>query len=179
MKPVLLVATISAIVAVAACNQVGGDDTASPNGAVPDSAPGNMVAAPGGEITAARAYDVRSERYDEMGDAMKVISRELKGDAPDVALIQREAGTLAALADQIPSWFPVGSGPDVHAKSRAKAEVWSDPEGFRRAHARYLEQAQNFRRIADGGDVDRIRAAAQTLGKACSNCHDNFRGPER
>jgi cytochrome c556 len=96
-----------------------------------------------------------------------------------VARIQREAATLATLAEQIPNWFPAGSGPDVHAKSEAKAEIWSDPQGFAEAHKGYLQQAQSFKRVADGGDVEQIRAAAQALGKSCGQCHDKYRAKER
>jgi cytochrome c556 len=173
MKPVLLTAAIAALVALAACNRA--PDAA----AVPDAATGNMVAAPDGPVSAAQAFDLRKERYGEMGDAMKAINRELKGGAPDVPRIQREAATLAALAEQMAGWFPAGSGPDVHARSRAKAEVWSDPQGFALAHEGYLRQTQSFRRVTDGGDVEQIRAAAQVLGKSCGTCHDKYRAPEQ
>jgi len=183
MKPLPIVATILALVAVAACNSSenssAGSNGGGGNGAVPDAATGNMVAAPAGQLTAAQAYDVRHERYEEMGDSLKAINRELKGSAPDVPRIQREAATLAALAEQMTGWFPTGSGPDVHAKSRAKPEIWSDPQGFAQAHQGYLQQTQSFKRVADGGDVEQIRAAAQTLGKACGQCHDKYRAPER
>ena len=176
MKPVLLTASIAALIAVAACNQ---DEQASTNQAVPGNATGNAVASADGSVSPQQAYDIRHERYEEMGDSMKAINRELKGGSPDVARIQREAATLAGLGEQIPSWFPAGSGPDVHAKSRAKAEVWSDPQGFSRAHASYMEQVQRFNAIAQAGDANAIQTAAGDLGKSCKNCHDGFRGPER
>lgn len=176
MKPVLLAASIAALIAVAACNQ---SEQASTNQSVPDNATGNAVASADGPVTAETAYDIRHERYEEMGDSLKAINRELKGGSPDVARIQREASTLSGLASQIPSWFPAGSGPDVHAKSRAKAEIWSDPQGFSQAHARYLEQVQRFNQVAQGGDVNAIRTAAQDLGKSCGNCHERYRGPKR
>jgi cytochrome c556 len=183
MKPVLLTTTIAALIAVAACNQAPDNASAGTNGAantsVPDSATGNMVATPAGQLSAAEAYKVRHERYEEMGDSMKAINRELKGDAPDVPRIQREAAMLASLGEQIMGWFPAGSGPDVHARSRAKAEIWSDPQGFAQAHQGYVQQAQSFKRVADGGDVEQIRAAAQVLGKSCGTCHDKYRAPER
>ena len=173
MKPVLLTASIVALIAVAACNQ--SDQAATDQNQVPDNATGNAV----GSVSPAQAYDIRHERYEDMGDSMKAINRELKGDSPDVARIQREAAALSGLASQIPSWFPAGSGPDVHAKSRAKAEIWSDPQGFSQAHARYMEQVQRFNAIAQAGDANAIRTAADDLGKSCKNCHDRFRGPER
>jgi len=170
MKPVMLTASIVALVAVAACNQ---------SEQAPGNGNGNAVASADGSVPPAQAYDLRHERYEEMGDSLKAINRELKGGSPDVARIQREAAALSGLAGQIPSWFPAGSGPDVHAKSRAKAEVWSDPEGFRRAHAGYMEQIARFNAIAQAGEVEAIRAAADDLGKSCRNCHERFRGPER
>jgi cytochrome c556 len=184
MKPVLLTTTIAALIAVAACNRAPDNPTSastngSGNASVPDSATGNMVTPPAGQLTAAQAYEVRHERYEEMGDSMKAINRELKGSAPDVPRIQGEAAMLAGLAQQMAGWFPTGSGPDVHARSRAKAEIWSDPQGFAQAHQGYMQQAQSFKRVTDGGDVEQIRAAAQTLGKACSQCHDKYRAPER
>ncbi|MFN3728002.1 MAG: c-type cytochrome [Allosphingosinicella sp.] len=181
MKPLLLTASIAALIAVAACNQAEQASTnQSQNEAVPDNATGNAVAsAPQGSVSPEQAYDIRHERYEEMGDSLKAINRELKGGSPDVPRIQREAATLAGLAGQIPSWFPPGSGPDVHTKSRAKAEVWSDPQGFARAHAGYMEQIQRFNQIAQAGDVNAIRTAADELGKSCRNCHERFRGPER
>lgn len=183
MKPVLLTAAIAALVTVAACNQAqdGGSNSSgeSQNQAVPDPATGNAAGQATAAMSPQQAYEVRHERFEEMGDSLKAINRELKGSAPDVPRIQREAATLASLAGQIPGWFPAGSGPDVNLKSRAKAEIWSDPEGFRRAHETYLQQAQNFNRTAQGGDINAIRQAAQELGKSCGNCHDDFRGPER
>ena len=181
MKPVLLTASIAALIAVAACNQSepSAETNQPQNQAVPDNATGNTVAPAPQMFSVEAAYEIRHERYEEMGDSFKAINRELKGGSPDVARIQRESATLAGLASQIPSWFPAGSGPDVHTKSRAKAEIWSDPQGFSQAHARYLEEIQRFNQIAQGGDVNAIRTAAQDLGKSCGNCHDRYRGPER
>jgi cytochrome c556 len=113
-----------------------------------------------------------------MGDSLKAINRELKGGAPDVPRIQREAATLPpSLADS--GMVSRGSGPDVNLKSRAKVEIWTDSEGFRRSHDAYLQQAQNFSRVAQSGNVEAMRAADGDLGKSCGDCHKGYRGPER
>lgn len=168
MRAVLLGTTIAALVGVAACS--GGDGSAGA---------GNVSAVPPGEITAATAPDLREDRFESMGGAMKAMNRELKAGSPDVALIQREAGNVVALAGQLPTWFPAGSGPESDDDTRAKSEIWTNPDGFREAHERFRAQAESFKRVADGGTVDEIRAAIEPLGKSCSNCHDTFRGPER
>ncbi len=170
MKPALLAASLAAIIAVAACS--GREESATS-----DAPSGNGVAS--GPLTVENAYDVRHERFEGMGDSLKAINRELKGSAPDVARIKQEAGSLVSSGEQLPSWFPAGSGPDVHARSRAKAEIWSDAEGFSRVHANFLQQAQAFQRLADAGDVEQLRSAAPALGKSCGNCHESYRGPEK
>jgi cytochrome c556 len=170
MKPVLLTASIVTIIATAACGgreESAASDAPSSNGAA--SAP----------VTVENAYDVRHERFEGMGDSLKAINRELKGDAPDVARIRQEAASLVSAGERLPSWFPAGSGPDVHTRSRAKAEIWSDGAGFRRVHANFLQQAQAFERLAEAGNVEQMRGTSGALGKSCGNCHDSYRGPEK
>jgi len=171
MKPALLAVSIAAIIAVAACS--GREDSAATD------APGGNGAVSSGPVTVENAYDIRHERFEGMANSLKAINRELKGSAPDVARIRQEAGSLVSAGEQLPSWFPAGSGPDVHARSRAKAEIWSDNAGFSRVHANFLQQAQSFQRLAEAGDVEQMRGASGALGKSCGNCHESYRGPEK
>ena len=116
----------------------------------------------------------RHENYEKIGDAMKVIGRELKGDSPDLAQVRRNADVIAALAPQVKTWFPQGTGPDV-GKTDAKAEIWQKPDDFA-AKARDFEQAAlAFQTVTQGNDVAAIRAAQANLGKSCKACHDLYR----
>jgi cytochrome c556 len=96
-----------------------------------------------------------------------------------VPRIQREARRLRTLAEQMAGWFPAGSGPRRPRQERGQGGIWSDPQGFAEAHRGYMQQAQSFKRVADGGDVEQIRAAAQALGKSCGQCHDKYRAKEQ
>ena len=116
----------------------------------------------------------RHENYEKIGDAMKVISRELKGDSPDLAQVRRNADVIATLAPQVPGWFPPGSGPDV-GKTEAKAEIWQKPEDFTAKARAFAEAATAFRSAAQGTDLAAIRAAHGNLGKSCKACHDLYR----
>ena len=116
----------------------------------------------------------RHENYEKMGDAMKVISRELKGDSPDLAAVRSGAATIAGLAPQIPSWFPPGTGPDV-GKTDAKAEIWQKPEDFVAKSTAFTAAARAFNTAAQGTDLAAIRAAHGTMGKTCKACHDLYR----
>jgi cytochrome c556 len=141
----------------------------------------NAVASAGIPTTPVASRDValkmmkaRHESYEEIGDAMKLIGRELKGDSPDLAAVRAASATIAGLAPKIPSWFPPGTGPDV-GKTEAKAEIWQKPEDFAvKAHAMNQATAA-FNRTAQGTDVAAIRASHGDLAKTCKACHDLYR----
>ena len=167
--------SVAAIVAAAACND------GAENGASNEQRNEAVANVAGGEGTPqdhAAIMEARHERYEEMGRAMKGISDQLKAGSPDVAAIQRHAALIARYGPQIPGWFPEGSGPETGRRTRAKAEIWREPEAFRAAQQRMERASAEFHRTAQSGDVAAIRAALPELGKSCKNCHDRFRGPE-
>lgn len=179
-NPLILACSAAALVAVAACNSAEREAAAPApdNESVAVANVADNVAAPAPVDLATIMHD-RHENYEEMGKAMKGISDQLKADAPALDTIRRNAALIASYGPQIPTWFPQGSGPESGRRTRAKAEIWSDPETFRvRAQAFQAESAR-FERIVQGGDVEAIRAAMPALGTSCKNCHDRFRAPER
>jgi cytochrome c556 len=116
----------------------------------------------------------RHENYEKIGDAMKGISRELKGDSPDLGKVRAGAATIAQLAPQVPTWFPAGTGPDV-GKTEARAEIWQKPEDFAAKAKAFQHAAAAFDAAAKGSDLAAIRSAQADLGKSCKGCHDLYR----
>lgn len=116
----------------------------------------------------------RHENYEKIGEAMKGITRELKGDNPDLARVRAEASTIAELAPQVPDWFPAGTGPDV-GKTEARPDIWQKPEDFAAKVRQFQEAATAFNAAAQGSDLAAIRAAHADLGKSCKACHDLYR----
>lgn len=116
----------------------------------------------------------RHEDYEEIGDAMKAITKELRGDNPDLAAIRDRAAFIAGIAPQVKSWFPQGTGPDV-GKTEAKAAIWENKPDFLAKAAAFERSATAFKQAADGGDLAAIRAAQADLGKSCKACHDLYR----
>ena len=117
---------------------------------------------------------VRHERMEEIGDAMKLVSRELKGVTPDLAKVRNGAGTIARLAPQVTDWFSPGTGPDV-GKTEAKAAIWQKPEDFAAKRDTFQRAAAAFNSAARGNDLAAIKAAHGDLGKSCKACHDLYR----
>ena len=185
----ILLASVATLIALAGCRQ--GEDAealgdaaaneASNSAAAPSEQPSAASAAAASLPTEALSGDAakalmneRHENYEQIGDAMKLISRQLKGDSPDLTAVRSGARTIATLAPQIPSWFPPGTGPDA-GKTEAKAEIWQNPKDFEAKAAAFNEAAAAFNGAAQGTDLAAIRAAHGNLGKTCKACHDLYR----
>lgn len=122
-----------------------------------------------------RAATARHGHFHEIGDAFKDVGEELKGPSPSVAQLRVDAATLAALAPQLQTWFPAGSGPQDKVHTDALAAVWTKPAEFQHAAERFTAAATSFDSAAKAGDVAGMKAAAQGLGAACKACHEQFR----
>lgn len=175
MRALLTLGCAAALIAVAACNRGAEEAPATNDQAQPTATAGN-AAAPIGDV-AAFMHD-RHERYEEIGDAMKSIGRELKSDSPSLEAVRRHAALIARYAPQVVTWFPPGTGPETGRETRAKAEIWQDFDTFRQRAQAFEREAARFSQVAQGNDVEAIRAAQRDLGNACRNCHDRFRAPE-
>jgi cytochrome c556 len=174
-----------AVLILAACNSSGeGNEVlaeANASGNAASAAVENQIrqsdAAPLQKEQALALMKQRHEDYEKIGDAMKGISRELKGENPNLAAVRTGAATIARLAPQVPAWFPAGTGPDV-GKTEARAEIWQKPEDFAAKAQAFREAAAAFDTAAKGNDLSSIRSAHANLGKSCKGCHDLYREEE-
>ncbi len=117
----------------------------------------------------------RQAHYKEIGKAAKALSEQLKSATPSLPVVQAAAKQIDALAPQVPSWFPVGSGPAAGVKTQAKPEIWARPDEFKHDAATFAEAAHKLDLIAATGDLSAIRTQAQAMGQTCKTCHEAFR----
>jgi cytochrome c556 len=129
---------------------------------------------PGGKAAAQR-----HQNFKQMGGAFKAIMDELKKDAPEKAVVVANANKVKTLGADLPHWFPAGSGAETGMKIQAKPEVWSDPKGFAAAAERLRDETAKLAEVAPGGDLAAVKAQFVATGKACKNCHDKYRVPEK
>lgn len=142
---------------VAGCGQQAGEETVAADAPVP------------------AAVAERQEGYKALGASFKIINDQLKTDAPDMAQIVPATERMNALASQIPTWFPAGTGPQDGVKTDALATVWTDPEGFAAAQARLADATTRLQELAMAGDVAGLREHVKVVGASCGGCHDNYR----
>jgi cytochrome c556 len=124
---------------------------------------------------AADVVHARQQHFKDQGRAFKALLDQLHTGSPDPGQVKAAAHTLGALAPQLPSWFPAGSGPSSGVKTGAKAEIWTDPTGFAAAARNYQDQVDSLQAAADSGDMAAVGAQAQKTGAACGACHNKYR----
>lgn len=134
-----------------------------------------------GAVTAAAADQVtaRQKNFKQVGGASKAMADEFKKAQPSVQVLQANAKTIAALAPQVPRWFPKGSGPESGAKTKALPLIWQNTAGFNKAAGNFAAAARNLNAAAATGDAAKIRTAFTAVGGTCKGCHDTFRSKDR
>ena len=132
--------------------------------------PAAAAATPGGKAVLAR-----QAHYKELNGAFRVVNEQLRAEAPDKAALAANAGKMKALAADLPGWFPKGSGPEAGVKTAAKAEIWTDAEGFAAAATKLQAETSKLADAAAGGDLEALKAQARAAGGACKACHDKYR----
>jgi cytochrome c556 len=120
------------------------------------------------------AIRYRQSAYVLMGNHMGRIFGQLKADKPDLAAIQRSAGIID-FASQLPGeGYVPGSDKGGLVPTRAKPEVFTDPEGARdrQEDARRSDQAE---RSGQGRRHRRHSRPVSGDRQVLHSCHDNYR----
>lgn len=136
---------------------------------------GQLPAAAPDPAAVQKVVDARVAKYKQIGKANKVIKDELAQSQPNLANVQANARVIEALARQIPSWFPHGSGQQPGVNSEALPMIWQQVPTFRQRAAGLAGAAHQVAAISGTGNIDATKAAATNIGLACKACHDTFR----
>jgi cytochrome c556 len=77
-------------------------------------------------------------------------------------------------------YFPAGSdkpvqGSKIAGFTHAKPEIWSEQDKFKKAENGLTQAIDKLVTAAKSGDEGAMKSAAGGVGKACKNCHDDFR----
>lgn len=117
----------------------------------------------------------RIAAYRELGAAFKNANDGLRANTPQTSMIRISAQQIRDLARRQYSLFPSGSGFQPGVKTAAKAEIWSNADGFRAAQDAFTTRANAFVAATESNDVIKMRVAARALGQSCASCHRAYR----
>lgn len=134
-----------------------------------------LAAFPAGPEAVQKVVDARVAHYKEIGKAAKAIKDELDQSQPNLPAVSTNARVIEALAAQIPSWFPSGTGEQPGVKTEALPIIWQQSPLFKQRAAALAAAAHGLAVAAGTGNAAATLAAANTVGGACKACHDTFR----
>lgn len=135
---------------------------------------GTLAAAQAG-LSPKAAVAARQAGYKKMGAAMKALNDQLKSDAPARAAMAVAAQTIAATAREQLKLFPAGSGPAAGLATDALPGIWTNRAAFDAHMNKLVAESAKLAVVANGGNVDAIRAQAKATGGTCAACHRQFR----
>jgi len=118
----------------------------------------------------------RQAQMRRMAVAMKATVDGLRAAEPDLDALQANARTFDQLSQQLPSWFPAGSGPESGVTSHAKADIWRNADGFAGQAGAFRAAAHD---LAGADSIDTIRTQFRLMASRCGSCHTMFREPLR
>lgn len=96
-----------------------------------------------------------------------------QGKVPyNAEVVQRNAGFLEVLSKMPWDGFDPSTKDE---KTRALPEVYTNQAKFKEAAERMQSEVAKLAQVSKSGDEGAVKAQIGAVGKACGNCHDNFR----
>ncbi|WP_333714114.1 c-type cytochrome [Yoonia sp.] len=100
-----------------------------------------------------------------------------QGQMPyDAEVAAAAAANLAAVAGLNEDRYWLEGTDSSAGNNRAKAEIWSDPEGFAAEIENIAVTTAALAAVAGNG-LDEMRAAFGPVGQSCGSCHESYRAP--
>jgi cytochrome c556 len=121
-----------------------------------------------------RAIKYRQGAFQVMGWNMGPMAAMVKGERPYDKDEFLKRATNVEHAAALP-WEGFGPGTDVGAPTKAKAEIWKDQAKYKQYADALQTETVKLVAAAKVGTLDAVKGPFGAVGKACSNCHDDFR----
>lgn len=124
-----------------------------------------------------KAVQARKALMGMVGYHTGLLGAIAKGEMPyDAAIVNASAANIQALAamERATLWIE-GTEQGAVPDSRAKAEIWGNPDDF---GAKFADLEKAAAAISGATDAAAVGAAMGPLGGTCKSCHETYRGPE-
>lgn len=126
------------------------------------------------EMKADRSIKYRQGILQAMGWNMGILGGMAKGEIPYNKDQAVRAATFVNELARMP-WDGFVTVSDTGAPTKAKPEIWKEKSKFDKFSQDLQSETPKLVVAANTGDVAQLRAAVGPVGKACANCHDDFR----
>jgi cytochrome c556 len=106
-------------------------------------------------------------------DHARIVVEMVKGQrAFDAKAVAAAFDQWAHTAKKLPELFPPDS--ETGEKTRASPKIWENKKDFDEKAAAFGEAVGDHRAEAVGS-LDGLKVAVSAVGRACNNCHDDYR----
>ena len=119
------------------------------------------------------AQGVVKERMDKFKISkkmMQTIHKSIQNE--DFVTIEKSATTLHNWSKEMIKYFPEGSD---GAPSEASANIWLDPDGFKKAVNNFELASLKLINNSKEKDFDKTVVSFRSLAGTCKGCHQKFR----
>ena len=115
----------------------------------------------------------RMDKFQESKNLMRTINKSLSDNNFDV--ITQSAEKLNKWANEMHEYFPKGSEANTSNKSQASDNIWSDPEGFKKAVKKFEITSAKLIKISQNKNIDDTVSSFREVAASCKGCHKQFR----
>ena len=115
----------------------------------------------------------RMNKFQESKNLMRTINKSLSDNNFDV--ITQSAEKLNKWANEMHGYFPKGSEASTSNKSQASDNIWSDPEGFKKAVKKFEITSAKLIKISQNKNIDDTVSSFREVAASCKGCHKQFR----
>lgn len=119
------------------------------------------------------AVEYRQSAFTLMGNHMGRIKGQLDYGKPSLEIIRGSAALLDTLK-ALPFEAFISGSSDTH-DTAAKPEIWTEREKFNQRAKEMQDKVAQLNGAARAGNIVAIRTAFGETGKACKNCHDDYK----
>ena len=115
----------------------------------------------------------RMDKFQESKNLMRTINKSLSDNNFDI--IRQSAEKLNKWAIEMHKYFPKGSEANSSNKSQASDNIWSDPEGFKKAIKTFEKASAKLIKISKNKNIDDTASSFREVAASCKGCHQKFR----
>jgi cytochrome c556 len=136
-----------------------------------------MACGTGAVIAQSNAIKERMALMKANGQNAGIVVRMVKGQSSfDAAKIEAAFNQWTETAQKLPGLFPDNS--KTGDKTRAAPKIWQAKADFDAKAAAFGKVVADNRDKAKAS-LDGLKVAVAAVGKACDNCHEDYRLPEQ
>ncbi len=130
------------------------------------------MTSPGWADTQTDAIAARQVNQKVIGELADTLRKAAAANTP-VASLAPQTTELAERAHRQAALFALKT--DAIGNSKSKPEIWTQPEAFAEASARFVAAADKLDMLAKAGDTAGFADQLKITGGTCGACHREFR----